>query len=110
MHITSLVLRNFRSYEGAEVLPGEGMTVFSGPNAQGKTNILEAMHLCCTGRSHRTSHDEEMIRWGTPASRVSVLSSQKDGTHEVSVILTKGQKKKKSVLPAASCPEKNSES
>ena len=97
MHITSLVLRNFRSYEGAEVLPGEGMTVFSGPNAQGKTNILEAMHLCCTGRSHRTSHDEEMIRWGMPAARVSILSSQKDGTHEVSVILTKGQKKKKSV-------------
>ena len=58
MHITSLTLRNFRSYEEAEVLPGEGMTVFSGPNAQGKTNILEAMHLCCTGRSHRTSHDE----------------------------------------------------
>ena len=97
MHITSLTLRNFRSYEEAEVLPGEGMTVFSGPNAQGKTNILEAMHLCCTGRSHRTSHDEEMIRWGSPAAKVSVLSSQKDGTHEVSVILTKGQKKKKNV-------------
>lgn len=97
MHITSLTLRNFRSYEEAEVLPGEGMTVFSGPNAQGKTNILEAMHLCCTGRSHRTSHDEEMIRWGSPAAKVSVLSSQKDGTHEVSVILTRGQKKKKSV-------------
>ena len=32
MHITSLTLRNFRSYEEAEVLPGEGMTVFSGPN------------------------------------------------------------------------------
>lgn len=101
MRVTSLSLRDFRSYEQAEVIPGEGMTVFSGPNAQGKTNLLEALHLCCTGRSHRTSRDEEMIRWGTPGSRVKVFSQQRDGTHEVTVSLLRGQKKKKNVMIGA---------
>lgn len=73
------------------------MTVFTGPNAQGKTNILEALHLCCLGRSHRTSRDEELIRWGQHAARVNVTTSQMDGTHEVSVLLDRTQKKKKVV-------------
>ena len=97
MLVRSLSLWNFRCYEEAEVLPGEGMTVFSGPNAQGKTNLLEALHLCCTGRSHRTSRDEELIRWGTPAANVSVRAAQRDGTHEVGVQLFRGQKRKKTV-------------
>ena len=74
------------------------MTVFSGPNAQGKTNLLEALHLCCTGRSHRTARDEEMIRWGAPAAHVKVFSQQRDGTHEITVSLLRGQKKKKNVM------------
>lgn len=97
MHVKSLELKNFRNYERALIEPAGGVTVFVGPNAQGKTNILEALHLCCLGRSHRTPRDEELIRWGEAAARVHVLTSQQDGTHEVSVLLSKAQKKKKSV-------------
>ena len=97
MRIKRLKLRNFRSYEQAEIRPGEGMTVFLGPNAQGKTNILESMHLCCAGRSHRTSRDEEMIRWGEAAAKVNIETAQRDGTHEVTLVLVRGQKKKKTV-------------
>lgn len=97
MHVKSLELKNFRNYERALIEPAGGVTVFVGPNAQGKTNILEALHLCCLGRSHRTARDEELIRWGEEAARVHVLTHQQDGTHEVSVLLSKSQKKKKSV-------------
>ena len=98
MRVKSLILRDFRSYERAEIHPAPGMTVFAGRNAQGKTNLLEAIHLCCTGRSHRTSRDEELIRFGCSAAKATVFAEQKDGTHEVSVVLLRGQKKKKNVL------------
>ena len=74
MRVKSLILRDFRSYERAEIHPAPGMTVFAGRNAQGKTNLLEAIHLCCTGRSHRTSRDEELIRFGCSAAKATVFS------------------------------------
>ena len=101
MRVKSLILRDFRSYESAEIHPAAGITVFAGRNAQGKTNLLEAIHLCCTGRSHRTSRDEEMIRWGCSGAKATVAAEQRDGTHEVSVVLLRGQKKKKHVLIGA---------
>ncbi len=101
MRVTSLTLRNFRNYEALTLTPGEGMTVFSGPNAQGKTNLLEALHLCMTGRSHRTARDEEIVRWGEEAAFVSVRSVQRDGTHEVSVSIARDKKKKKAVRVGA---------
>ncbi|MFQ9446276.1 MAG: DNA replication/repair protein RecF [Christensenellales bacterium] len=97
MQVTSLSLSCFRNYEKAVIEPDAGVTVFTGPNAQGKTNILEALHLCCLGKSHRTSRDEELIQWGKDTARVTVKTAQRDGTHEVAVILSRTQKKKKTV-------------
>ena len=97
MRVTSLSLKNFRNYEQAIITPDSGVTVFTGQNAQGKTNILEALHLCCFGRSHRTARDEELIRWGESAARVQIQTKQNDGTHEVTILLSKAQKKKKTV-------------
>ena len=79
MRVKSLSLKNFRNYEQASITPDSGVTVFTGPNAQGKTNILEALHLCCLGRSHRTARDEELIRWGADSARVQILTQQLDG-------------------------------
>jgi len=97
MRVKSLSLKNFRNYEQATIVPDAGVTIFVGPNAQGKTNILEALHLCCLGRSHRTARDEELIRWGAQSARVNIQTTQQDGTHEVSILLDKTQKKKKTV-------------
>lgn len=97
MRVKSLQLTNFRNYSQAQITPGEGVTVFTGPNAQGKTNVLEALHLCCLGRSHRTPRDEELIRWGESSAKVAVQTSQQDGTHDVTVLLHREQKKKKTV-------------
>lgn len=97
MQVKTLSLSHFRNYEQAVIEPDAGVTVFTGPNAQGKTNILEALHLCCLGRSHRTARDEELIAWGQNAARVSVETAQKDGTHDVTILLSRTQKKKKTV-------------
>ena len=97
MQVKSLKMQNFRNYERAVITPDAGVTVFTGQNAQGKTNIVEALHLCCLGRSHRTSRDDELIRWGCEEAVVKTQTVQSDGTHEVSITLSKRQKKKKTV-------------
>ena len=57
MIVTRLSLRNFRSYERAEVRLGPGITVVAGRNGAGKSNLLEAIYFACTGRSCRTSNE-----------------------------------------------------
>lgn len=97
MKLKSISLANFRNYENELILPADGMNVIVGQNAQGKTNIIEAIYLCCVGRSHRTSRDEELISWDKPYCRVAVSSYQNDGTHDVSIYISKSEKKKKQI-------------
>jgi DNA replication and repair protein RecF len=62
MMIRKIELAQFRNYEQQAITTEPGINVFFGDNAQGKTNILEAVYLCACARSHRTSRDGEMIR------------------------------------------------
>jgi DNA replication and repair protein RecF len=62
--LKSLYLRNFRNYKEAEVRFSEKSNVLFGDNAQGKTNLLEAIYLVSTGRSFRTQSLSELIRSG----------------------------------------------
>lgn len=94
MKIRSVQLTDFRNYTAAEIVPCEGVTVFTGDNAQGKTNILEAVYLTCTGRSHRTNHDKEMIRSGADCARVRVNTEHADGRHDVEIILSNAERRR----------------
>lgn len=87
MKIIRAQLNHFRSYEGCELAPCEGVNVLLGDNGQGKTNVLEALYLCCTGRSHRTRQDRELIRWGADFASVKVDALRRDGSHEVELVL-----------------------
>ena len=87
MKITHAALTHFRSYETCEIEPCEGVNVLLGDNGQGKTNVLEALYLCCTGRSHRTRQDRELVRWGAEGARVHAEAERRDGSHEVELIL-----------------------
>ncbi len=62
MHLKALYLRNFRNYAEAEVLLSPRRNVFYGDNAQGKTNLLEAIYLIATGRSYPPQHLSQLIR------------------------------------------------
>jgi len=63
-YLKSIYLRNFRNYAEAEISFSPGVNLFHGDNAQGKTNLLEAACLITTGRSFRTPHLNELIRFG----------------------------------------------
>lgn len=78
MRLTSLKLTNFRNYKNLELSFDEGIHVFYGDNAQGKTNLLEAIFLCTCARSHRTGRDEELIYHGADfyRSEVSFLTDR----------------------------------
>src|SRR5471030_1492774 len=62
MFIKRLYLRNFRNYSEVEVEFSSEVNLIRGNNAQGKTNLLEALYLIGTGRSFRTPHLKELIR------------------------------------------------
>lgn len=87
MLITRVQLTQYRSYEACALAPCEGVNVLLGDNGQGKTNVLEALYLCCTGRSHRTRQDRELIRWGADFASVKAESERRDGSHQVELIL-----------------------
>ena len=69
MALTRLTLADFRSYEAAELTPDPGLTIVSAPNGTGKTNLLEAVHVAITGRSHRAAVDSDLVRHGRPFAR-----------------------------------------
>ena len=64
MYIKNLALMNYRNYESAKITFSEGINILYGDNAQGKTNILEAIFVAGTTKSHRGSKDREIIRFG----------------------------------------------
>ena len=94
MRVTRLSLRNFRSYEAAEVRLGPGLTVVTGPNGAGKTNLLEAIYFACTGRSCRTANEREVVRFGAGVTRLE-LDAERDGeAHRITVGFEPGEAKR----------------
>ena len=87
LRIVEMQLRDYRSYEACAFEPCAGVTVLLGDNGQGKTNVLEAVYLTCTGRSHRTRQDRELIRWGADFADVKIRTERRDGSHEVEIVL-----------------------
>ena len=77
-------LLDLRGYASLEASFGPGPHLVWGPNAAGKTSLLEAMVLLAWGRSHRTSSDGELIRWGTDLARVEGVVGR--DTIEVAVV------------------------
>src|SRR6476659_8333423 len=95
MRVTQLTLRDFRSYAGADVRPGPGLTVVCGRNGAGKTNLLEALYFACTGRSCRTANERECVRFGAPLTRLELRCEEADGTpHQLSVGFQPGEAKR----------------
>jgi DNA replication and repair protein RecF len=70
------------------------MTVIQGRNGAGKTNLLEALYVACTGRSFRTAAEREAIRFGVSVARVELEAQGPDGPHEITVGLRAGEPKR----------------
>ena len=62
MWIETLRLKDFRNYDELTLHPSSGVNILYGQNGSGKTNIIESIHYCALGKSHRTSQDKEVVR------------------------------------------------
>ena len=70
MIIKSLELADFRNYESLEISFDKGTNIFYGDNAQGKTNILEAIYVSATTKSHKGSKDKEIIQFNKSEAHI----------------------------------------
>lgn len=90
MYIKSLQLQNFRNFE-KKSFDFDDLTVIVGPNAVGKTNALEAIHLLSSGRSFRATFEQEMITEDKDVGRVEgVLNNEEMGDFTLEIVLTRG--------------------
>jgi DNA replication and repair protein RecF len=84
----SISVRDLRSYTSLEAAFGSGPQLIVGPNAAGKTTLLEAIVLLAWGRSHRTSTDAELVRWGSELARIEGVAGGE--TVEVALVRRTG--------------------
>jgi DNA replication and repair protein RecF len=91
--VSRLSLRDFRSYDAAELRPGPGLTVITGRNGAGKTNLLEALYFACTGRSCRTANEREVVRFGESLTRLELEARDDRGAHAITVGFQPGEPK-----------------
>lgn len=93
MRINSLRLIDFRSYQDRAFNFDAAITVFGSTNGVGKTNILEGIYVATMGKSHRTSEDRDMIRFGQDQASVAIDFQKNDVPHSLYVkIPSKGRK------------------
>lgn len=78
MYIKDIKLENFRNYDKEELKLSPKINIIFGDNAQGKTNILEAIFLCSLGKSFRTNKDKELIKLDKDYSKIEINSSLED--------------------------------
>ncbi|MCL2676116.1 MAG: DNA replication/repair protein RecF [Firmicutes bacterium] len=94
MIITELNLADFRNYKRQRVEFSPFVNIVMGENAQGKSNLLEALYLSAVGRSPRTARDKEMIRLTCDVAKVKVTAKKKLGVESVEIILDKAANKR----------------
>ena len=93
MNIQSLSLADFRNYEALSMHFTEGTNIFYGDNAQGKTNILEALYYCGTTKSYRGSKDREVIQFQFEESHIKLFVKKNEVPYRIDVHLRKNKPK-----------------
>jgi len=93
VRVESLELKDYRNIAELALTCPEELHIFVGPNAQGKTNILESLYVLALGKSHRTRSHKELIRFGQERSRLKTRVRKSDERLRLEVRLTaKGKK------------------
>ena len=72
MNVREISFENFRNLEKNKISPCDGINVIYGNNAQGKTNILEALWMFCGGHSFRGTKDKELINFDKDFAKISI--------------------------------------
>ena len=93
MIIKSLELENYRNYKNLCIEFDEGTNILTGENAQGKTNILEAIYLCSTTKSHKGSKDSEIINFESDEGHLRSIIDKKNEELRIDIHLRKSKSK-----------------
>lgn len=93
MFIRSLDMKNFRNYRSLMLEFSPGTNLFYGDNAQGKTNVLEAIYFCGTTRSHRTSRDRDLIQFGENEAHLRMHLEKRAMDYQIDMHLRDGRAK-----------------
>jgi len=82
MYIKDITLENFRNYNKEKIEFCDNINIIYGNNAQGKTNIVEAIYLCCMGKSFRAKKDNELINFNENSCKaeISYIKVDRQGT------------------------------
>ncbi|WP_283679604.1 DNA replication/repair protein RecF [Lentilactobacillus sp. Marseille-Q4993] len=96
MRLTKLSLHNYRNYVDQTIEFAPGINVLLGQNAQGKTNLLEAIYVLSLARSHRTANDKELINWDSQNAQIRGIVKKQYS--QIPVELDLGPKGKKAKL------------
>ncbi len=87
MYCKKITLENFRNIESAEVSFSEGTNILLGANAQGKTNLLEAIFYASVGKSFRSTHAAEIIRFGESSAKIKLDYNDAKRDNELTISL-----------------------
>ena len=93
MYVDLLKLKNFRNYEDLEIHFSDRINIIHGDNAQGKTNILEAIYLAATTKSHRGSKDKDIILFNKEDSHIRLNLKKRDVGHRIDMHLRNAKPK-----------------
>ena len=87
MNIQVLNLYNYRNYKQLNLTLFPNINIFTGFNAQGKTNIIEAIHLASLGISHRTRIDKDLIYWGDNKASINIKFTRREILSQINLSL-----------------------
>ena len=93
MIIESIELKNYRNYDKLHMDFSHGTNILYGDNAQAKTNILEAIYVCATTKSHRGSKDKEIIQFDRDESHIKLNVRKRDVPYRIDMHLKKNRAK-----------------
>lgn len=85
MYIKEILLEDFRNYDNQKINLNENINVIYGNNAQGKTNIIEAIFLCAYGKSFRAKKDNDLIKFNKESSLVNISFERIDRQGNIKV-------------------------
>lgn len=93
MVIETLELSHYRNYEYVKIDLSPGVNILYGDNAQGKTNILEAIHVCSTSKSHRGSKDRDMVQFEQDEAHIKMIVKKEQVPYRIDMHLKKHKNK-----------------
>lgn len=93
MYIKDLSLLNFRNIQDTTISFGKKINILYGDNAQGKTNLLEAVYICSTGRSHKTHIEGQLVKFGYDEAHIRTFICGECSNDRIDVHVKKDNRK-----------------